>query len=464
MAGRRTLVLDVREMVRRLRLGEAGREIARDLGCNRRTIAKYHRLAQTEGWLSRPELPAPGEIDLRLTQMAPTLEWGPESSVEPHRDTVVALRAKGVEVTALWQILRDQHGYAGAYASVLRFVHRLEPKTPEAFVRIETKPGEEAQVDFGYAGRFLDRRCGRLRKAWVFVMTLSWSRHQYAEIVFDQSVETWLALHVRAFESFGGVPAKIVIDNLKAAITKACFEDPQVQRSYRELAEHYDFLISPCRPRTPEHKGKVENGVHYVKRNALAGREFADIDAANAHLARWVREVAGVRDHGTTHERPLDRFEIERPAFRPLPATPYVLAVWKEVKLHPDPRGLRPLLLQRPASPHRAASHAEGDPGDDRDLLRSRARGEPLPSPGGRDAGDEHPALPAVQALRVHGHPGPAPRGGRGDRLGRGDGGPAPARREAGGPLAPGPGTRRLREEVRPGASGRRLPARPPLR
>ena len=191
-------------------------------------------------------------------------------------------------------------------------------------------------MDFGSVGLLYDPTEQQQRKAWVFVMTLSFSRHQYAEIVFDQKVETWIALHVRAFEWFGGVPGRIVPDNLKAAVVKACFHDPQVQRSYRELAEHYDFTIAPCRPRTPQHKGKVESGVRYVKRNALAGRGFANVHAANEYLRKWIMGTAGTRDHGTTHEAPLLRFEVEREALRALPETRYEVVVWKEVRLHPD--------------------------------------------------------------------------------------------------------------------------------
>jgi transposase len=142
---------------------------------------------------------------------------------------------------------------------------------------------------------------------------------------------------VRAFEAFGGRLKQITIDNLKSAITRAVIHDQEAQRSYRELAEHYGFLISPCMPRTPRHKGKVEQGgVHYVKRNGLAGRQWKDVHEANAHLVRWVKEVAGVRDHGTTHEKPLARFEIEKAHLAPLPETRYEIAVWKPVKLHPD--------------------------------------------------------------------------------------------------------------------------------
>jgi hypothetical protein len=155
--------------------------------------------------------------------------------------------------------------------------------------------------------------------------------------VFDQKVETWLRLHRNAFAFFGGVPERIVLDNLKAGIARACWNEPEAQQSYRECAEHYGFLIAPCRPRTPQHKGKVEQGgVHYVKRNFLGGREPTTITRANRDVLRWVNTTAGKRIHGTTKEKPLERFEVEREALRPLPGSPYDLAVWKQVKLHRD--------------------------------------------------------------------------------------------------------------------------------
>ena len=132
-------------------------------------------------------------------------------------------------------------------------------------------------------------------------------------------------------------PAGSVLDNLKSGIVEAALHDPVVQRSYREFAEHYGFLISPCRVRTPEHKGKVESGVHYVKRNFLAARPPMTLTRANQELLVWVNEVAGQRIHGTTQKRPLEVFEsVERAALEPLPATPYDLGVWKRVKLHRD--------------------------------------------------------------------------------------------------------------------------------
>ena len=335
MARRSIDVLDVRELVRRVQAGEPDRRIARELGQSRNTVAKYRTWAEAEGFLTTEVLPTAKVLADRLENTQTMKKAGPPSCVVPYMDFVKEKRAEGVELRALLGLLVER-GFAGSYSSLRRFVDRLEESEPEKFVRVETAAGEEAQVDFGYAGKIFDETSGRLRKAWVFVMTLSWSRHQYAEIVFDQRVETWIDLHVRAFAFIGGVPKRIILDNLKAGIVRAVVHDAEAQRSYRELAEHYGFLISPCRPRTPRHKGKVESGVRYVKRNALSGRTFRNHHEANAHLERWVMEIAGLRDHGTTHEQPLVRFEKERDQLSPLPRRRYEVSVWKQVKVHPD--------------------------------------------------------------------------------------------------------------------------------
>jgi transposase len=242
-----------------------------------------------------------------------------------------------VEVAAIYERLKER-GFQGTYSAVYRFVRRVKPQETEATVRVERAPGEEGQVDFGYAGWMIDPQSGKKRRTWAFVMTLSWSRHQYVEFVFDQRVETWLRCHRNAFEFFGGVPERVVIDNLKAAIIRACQDDPAVQSSYRECALHFGFLIGPCRVRTPQHKGKVEQGgVHYVKRNFLGGRDATTISQANRDVLVWCHTTAGLRRHGTTKEQPLKRFEeVEQARLQPLPETPYDLAVWKQLKLGRD--------------------------------------------------------------------------------------------------------------------------------
>ncbi len=307
-------MLEIRELIRRVQLGETDRRIARDLQVSRKTVSKYRAWAEQHDVGSGP-LPDAATLQTQLKTTLPvSVPPAIPSKVTPYREQVVALRARGVECRAIFDILREQHAVGGSYGSVYRFVRRLEPRTPDAYVRVETGPAEEAHVDVGYAGLLRDPASDTLRKAWAFVMTLSFSRHSYVEFVFDQEVDTWLRCHRRAFEWFGGVVRRVVLDNLKAAIVHAALYDPVVQRAYRECAEHYGLLISPCRPRTPEHKGKVEQGgVHYLKRNFLAGRAFRDVREANERALVWCVETAGRRIHGTTKEVPLARFDtIER--------------------------------------------------------------------------------------------------------------------------------------------------------
>ncbi|PIX41415.1 MAG: IS21 family transposase [Armatimonadetes bacterium CG_4_10_14_3_um_filter_66_18] len=336
--------MEIRELVRRVSCGQSDRAIAQDLGVDRKTVAEYRRWAEAEGAL--PEggaaLPSESELEELLESGEQRSGRRQESTVAPYREQVTAWLEAGLTRQVIWQRLTTDHGYTGSYTSVRRFGSRLRAAEPaEAFVRVEVPAGEEAQVDFGSAGKVYDPTRGEVRPAQVFVMTLSHSRHQYVELCFDQKVETWLRLHRHAFEFFGGVPQRVVLDNLKAGIVKASLHEPVVQRAYRQLAEHYGFLIAPCRPRTPRHKGKVERGgVAYVKGNFLAGRSFRNDQDANEQALAWTLEVAGCREHGTTKQRPLDVFDrVEHAVLQPLPAEPFTLCCYKEAKIHPDCHG-----------------------------------------------------------------------------------------------------------------------------
>jgi len=327
----------LRDLIHRLRAGESERRIARDLRISRITVHRYHALAERQGFL-KPGSPMPEDSTILAALGEPPQLPRTASTVEPYAEIVEQLLDQQVEMVAIFQRLRDDHGFGGSYSSVRRYVHRLRPAEPRVVVRVHTAPGEEAQVDFGPVGRLVDPATDRLRPAYVFVATLSYSRHQYAELVFDQKVSTWIALHRRAFESWGGACGRrIVPDNLKAAVAQALVHDPVLGEAYRRMAQHYGFVISPTKPHTPRHKGKVENGVHYLQRNFMAGQDFADIRVANRRLPVWVRETAGTRDHGTTHQPPLRLFlEHEQAALLPLPPDPFTLCEIRPVKVHPD--------------------------------------------------------------------------------------------------------------------------------
>jgi len=331
--------MEINELIRLARAGESTNTIARMLGLNWRTVMRYRTWADGQGLLAG-DLPDPATLHRLIATTLPVVQPPQQtSSVAAYRDEIVQMRERGMEIAAIRSRLEERHGGPISYSAVWRLVQHLEPRGREVVVRIEGTPGSEGQVDFGYAGLTIDPATGAERRTWVFVLVLSWSRHLYAELVFDQRIETWLLCHVHAFASFGGVPARIVPDNLKAAIIRASFGgEALAQRSYRECAEHYGFLIDPTRPRTPEHKGKVEQGgVHYVCRHFLAGRDPERIDELNRRLRQWATETAGTRIHGTTKERPLERFDqIERAALHPLPRTPYDPATWKQLRVYRD--------------------------------------------------------------------------------------------------------------------------------
>ena len=324
---------EYRQVLMRLRAGESDREIARAGWMGRRKVAALREVAAAHGWLDAgAALP---EDTVLAQALRPRAKPAVASSLEPHRSQVSAWVAQGIQGTTIFSALVRNHGYTGSYSSVRRFVQRLDAATPRASCVLEFAPGEAAQVDFGSGPKLPDAFSGELRPTWVFVMTLCYSRHQYAEIVRRQDVETWLSCHAHAFQWFGGVVERVILDNPKCAITRACYRDPEVQRSYAELAEGYGFKISPCPPREPQKKGIVESGVKYVKRGFLPLREFRDRDDANRQLHAWIMGEAGNRVHGTTREMPLSRFaSVEKALLTPLPDVLPRPAAWAKVKVH----------------------------------------------------------------------------------------------------------------------------------
>ena len=246
----------IQDIIRRLQLGESERRIAKDMHIARKTVRKYHEIAKEQGYLEKTDA-QPNESELTKA-LGPGVQAPKQAStVEPYREKIQDWVKAGVEMTAIWLRLQENYGYKGGYSSIRRFVHRLEPTEPEAFVRVHTEPGEDMQVDFGSVGQLYDPVSKRLRTAFAFVATLGYSRHQYAELVFDQKVATWIALHKRTFAYFGGVPKRVIPDNLKAAVLKVLVHDPILGEAYRRMALYYGFLVSPSIPYHPWHYPEV---------------------------------------------------------------------------------------------------------------------------------------------------------------------------------------------------------------
>ncbi|HRI09654.1 MAG TPA: IS21 family transposase [Nannocystaceae bacterium] len=339
----------LQELVRLHRLRLPVRQIADELGIGPNTERDYRRIFDDAGLLvGDPDvLPDLEELRAIVDKARPKATPKQEtSSVAKWQERIEALRKGGAKPKAIFDCLgRENKDFQGSYNAVKRLCRRLEelagPTADDVVIPIDAPLGE-AQIDFGYLGHLYDPAAGRLRKAWVFVMVLAHSRQLVARIAFDQAVDTWLRLHVEAFEELGGVPSVWVPDNLKAAVIRAAFgadEHAELNRSYRELARHYGARIDPTPPRSPEKKGRVESAVKYIKSSWLStlGVDDRAVDRARASLQVWVAETANARLHGTTRRRPDEIFAAEeRSALLPLPAQRYQPVIWKRALVHRD--------------------------------------------------------------------------------------------------------------------------------
>lgn len=300
--------------------GWSRRRIARELGIDRETVARYARLAGGGGCGLENQPNPPAGSDVQTPPNPPPGSSGPPSACEPFREIILAALEQGLSAQRIWQELRSDHGFTGGYDCTKRFVRRLNASTPLPFRRMECAPGAEAQVDFGQGAPVVTPD-GQRRRTHVLRVVLSHSRKAYSEAVYRQSTDDFIRCLENAFHHFGGVPHTLVIDNLKAAVTKADWFDPELNPKIRAFCAHYQTVILPTRPGMPRHKGKVERGVDYVQENGLKGRQFANLADENRHLLEWETQVADTRIHGTTRKQVKKCFEdVERAALSPLPA------------------------------------------------------------------------------------------------------------------------------------------------
>lgn len=348
MANRRAQMHRLQELVRLHRYKTGARETARLLGMGPNTERQYREAIAGAGLLdgSSETLPSLEQLRAAVESARPRTQPPQQlSSLERYRAVIGVLSGKGLGPRAIFDRLRLEHPeFAGSYSAVKRLYRALQRargvQPTDVAIPVETAPGEIAQVDFGYVGKLFDPSTMTLRKAWCFVMVLAFSRHMVVRVVFDQRIETWLQLHVEAFAELGGVVETVVPDNLKAAVVRAAFaidDQSELNRSYRELARHYGFKVDPTPPYDAQKKGKVEAGVKYVKGNFFVGRQQSDVEEVRRDLRRWVYEIAGTREHGTTGKQPLEQFEaLERAALMPLPKLAWEPVIWRRAKVHRD--------------------------------------------------------------------------------------------------------------------------------
>ncbi len=262
---------------------------------------------------------------------------GPSSACDPYRETIELGLSRGRNATAIWQDLVDQHGFAGGYQSVKRFVRKLRGvQSPEARAVILTPAGEESQVDYGTGPMVRDPQSGKYRRTRLFVLTLGFSRKSVRLLVFRSSAQTWAQLHERAFRRLGGTTRVVVLDNLREGVLSPDIYDPSLNPLYRDVLAHYGAVAMPCRIQDPDRKGKVEAGVGHAQKTPLKGLRFESLDEAQAYLDRWEERWADTRIHGTTKRQVAAMFAEEKPALQPLPLEPFRYYQYGERTVHLD--------------------------------------------------------------------------------------------------------------------------------
>ena len=313
---------EVQAILSLARNGWSNRHIARQLGVHRETVGRHLRLRGQDD--SKPASAPIGSIPTE-SGLAPGGCLHFASTAGPWREVILQKLSCGLTAQRIYQDLCSDHGYTGSYYSVRRLIKKLSATMPAPFRRMECEAGAEAQVDFGRGAPILTSD-GKRKSTWVFRIVLSHSRKGYAEAVYRQTTDDFLRCLENAFAHFGGVPRALVIDNLRAAVSRADWFDPELCPKVRSFAEHYGIAILPTKPYTPRHKGKIERGIGYVKSNALKGRTFASLADQNEHLLNWEISIADTRIHGTTRRQVKEVFEqMEKPALLPLPVSRFDL-------------------------------------------------------------------------------------------------------------------------------------------
>jgi len=257
------------------------------------------------------------------------------SKLDPFKADIVRMLEKHpYSATQILQRLREM-GFDGGYGIVKEYVRKVRPPRKKAYLKLAFAPGECAQIDWGSYGAV---NVGQNRRRLsFFVMVLCHSRMMYVEFTVLQTMEHFLTCHLNAFEFFGGVPQKVMLDNLKSAVLRRFVGRPPVLNPrYADFARHYGFEAAPCNVGQAHEKGRVENGVGYVKKNFLAGLDLPGFSAIGPAADHWRDAVANVRIHGETRRKPADLFPEDKAALRPLPAHPYDAATVSQVRVSPQ--------------------------------------------------------------------------------------------------------------------------------
>lgn len=272
-------------------------EIARQLDCHRHTVAN---VLQRENFIEKQ-----------------TRQKG--SLFDPYQLQITEWIEKKTSILRMFEILTETYGVKSTYVNLCKYIQARFPKQQEAFGVQVTEPGEVAEVDFGYLGMF-PGPLGKLVKTYGLAVILPYSKLDFYAITYDQKLETLIKELENAFAYFGGVPKRLKVDNMKTAILKNQHYDLEFNQDFLEFAYHYNTVVIPCTPYSPEQKGTVEAGIKYLQGNFICGRTFTDSADMKRQLRNWVDNYANQRIHGTTRKVPMQVFLAEeKVTLQPLP-------------------------------------------------------------------------------------------------------------------------------------------------
>jgi transposase len=412
MAYREVDMWEILEVLRRVHRGESKAAIKRATGRTRKTIRRYVEKAREVGWdgTAEPDEPLAVAVGRRLKPVADAPPAGTsEAALAPHRERIRGWlfpdEGRGLRLAKVHELLGRQ-GVAVPYSSLHRFAvaHLGFHDRRRTTVRVaEVAPGELAEVDFGRLGLVPDPATGQRRVVHALIVTLVYSRHQYVHVTPSQQLPDLIAGIEDAWEYFDGCAARVVIDNLKAAVTKADRYDPVFARTFEEYARHRGFLIDAAVVRHATGKPTVERNVQYVRESFFRGETWIDVAHVQRAAVRWCTGTAGLRLHGTTRERPLVRFEAEKTALQALDRPRFDPPVWKQCTVHPDHHIQFDRAIYSVPNPY---LHKRVWVRGDRKLVRVYCEGElikthPRKPPGGRSTDyDDYPAELSAYAMR----------------------------------------------------------------
>lgn len=331
-------MIEVKEVLYRWCEGLGKRTIGKSLGMSVNTVRRLVRDAENLGLVPGTDYETMEAVAVALLEQykkAPCTSRIQTQINQHHEQIVEWLTIPNMTVPQMLRLFSEV-GIDIKETSLRIYINRNFPKSNKTTVHLEIKPGQ-AQVDFGAVGKMIDPMTQLPRKAYAFVMTLSYSRLRFVYFVFRQDINTWVECHIKAFEFFGCIPSTILLDNLKAGVISPDIYDPTINPVYADLEKHYNFIADPAKVRKPSHKGRVERSVPIVRQQLIAGRHYSDIVSANDYAKKWAKEEIAQRVTRTTGETPWTRFiRDERPVMLPLPEKEFDYPIWQEAKVHRD--------------------------------------------------------------------------------------------------------------------------------